>query len=199
MDNLPSDRRPGEERRFERRCETPAALASPEGMSRFIPLSGAAFVLLLAAWPSALAAQGREGFARVSSRGFAFGGAGASRCREATRCGARAREGRCPPAPGCPRHGRPLVCRHGVVSTRQGARAAGHGRGDVWLGESRLRRRPARTGVGAIRRSAASRRQRRHADRRPDRSRHARRRVHAADSTPARAASMPAFRSSTSR
>jgi hypothetical protein len=35
-------------------------------MSRFIPLSGAAFVLLLAAWPSALAAQGREGFARVS-------------------------------------------------------------------------------------------------------------------------------------
>ena len=34
-------------------------------MSRFIPLSGAAFVLLLA-WPSALAAQGGEGSARVS-------------------------------------------------------------------------------------------------------------------------------------
>ncbi len=36
-------------------------------MSRFIPLSGAAFVILLLAWPPALAAQGGEGSARVST------------------------------------------------------------------------------------------------------------------------------------
>ena len=83
-------------------------------------------------------------------------------------------------------HG-PLVRAGGAVLARAGARAAGDGRNVVRLREGGVRRRPAGSRLDPVRRAAPSGRQRRSADRRNERSRHARRGFLEADPPTARA------------